>query len=299
MPSPGTARRTLARPKPAAPISFASKRPPETIGSIRVVLGAYLCWEDWSRVPRRHCRYPREDEGRGELWTGRRGDRVGRPGPGCRRGIGGAFRDVRGAQHQRLHHVGQLHRHGRQSRRRLRLHRASRTTSGPGIISGRPALPAAQITQFSTAPTVLGRRVNQADLFCAAATSTDYALLSPCVCCYSYGAPQRRVCDESFACYLLWEPSWRYAAIVAFVERVTRSTATVRNPGESGGMRLLPAGISEPPIGIEPMTYALRGCSGALLPGSKPVRASCSQVAAGGDRWLLMAVRGHLGDTRQ
>jgi len=53
----------------------------------------------------------------------------------------------------------------------------------------------------------------------------------------------------------------------------------------------------EPPIGIEPMTYALRGCSRALLARSKPAQASCSQVAAGGDRWLLMAVRGHLGDT--
>jgi hypothetical protein len=29
-----------------------------------------------------------------------------------------------------------------------------------------------------------------------------------------------------------------------------------------------------------------------------PAPASCSQVAAGGDRWLLMAVRGHLGGTR-
>ena len=27
--------------------------------------------------------------------------------------------------------------------------------------------------------------------------------------------------------------------------------------------------------------------------GSKPALASCSQVAAGGDRWLLMAIRGH------
>jgi hypothetical protein len=41
-----------------------------------------------------------------------------------------------------------------------------------------------------------------------AATSADYALLSPCVGRYGYGAPQRRVCDESFACYLLWEPAW-------------------------------------------------------------------------------------------
>jgi hypothetical protein len=31
--------------------------------------------------------------------------------------------------------------------------------------------------------------------------------------------------------------------------------------------------------------------------GSKHVLASRSQVAAGGDRWLLTAVRGHLGDT--
>src|SRR5215470_8692890 len=35
-----------------------------------------------------------------------------------------------------------------------------------------------------------------------------------------------------------------------------------------------------------------------VVRGSKPAQASCSQVAAGGDRWLLMAVRGHLGDTR-
>ena len=56
---------------------------------------------------------------------------------------------------------------------------------------------------------------------------------------------------------------------------------------------------AEPPIGIEPMTYALRECSRALLAGSKAAPASCSQVAAGGDRWLLMAVRGHLGGTRR
>jgi len=45
-------------------------------------------------------------------------------------------------------------------------------------------------------------------IFCAAATSADYALLSPCVQRCGYGAPQRRVCDESFACYVLWEPTW-------------------------------------------------------------------------------------------
>jgi hypothetical protein len=38
---------------------------------------------------------------------------------------------------------------------------------------------------------------------------------------------------------------------------------------------------------------ALRGCHHALIAGSNPARASCSQVAAGGDRWLLMAARGH------
>src|SRR6185312_4304799 len=37
---------------------------------------------------------------------------------------------------------------------------------------------------------------------------------------------------------------------------------------------------------------ALRACSDALLAGPKPALASCSQVAAGGHRWLLLAVRG-------
>ena len=45
------------------------------------------------------------------------------------------------------------------------------------------------------------------------------------------------------------------------------------------------------------MTYALRACSHALLAGSNLGPASGSQVAVAGDRWLLMAVRGHLGDT--
>jgi hypothetical protein len=43
--------------------------------------------------------------------------------------------------------------------------------------------------------------------------------------------------------------------------------------------------------------YALRGCSRALLAGSRPAFPSGSASAAGGDCWLLMAVRGHLGDT--
>ena len=48
---------------------------------------------------------------------------------------------------------------------------------------------------------------DQADLL-RGRISADYALLSPCVRRYGYGAPQRRVCDESFACYLLREPTW-------------------------------------------------------------------------------------------
>ena len=47
-----------------------------------------------------------------------------------------------------------------------------------------------------------------------------------------------------------------------------------------------------------PATYALRGCHGALLAASEPALASCSHVAAGGNRCLLMAIRGHLGGTR-
>jgi hypothetical protein len=54
----------------------------------------------------------------------------------------------------------------------------------------------------------------------------------------------------------------------------------------------------EPPIGVEPMTYALRGCHGALLTGSIPALASCSQVRVDGGCWLVMVIRGHLGDTR-
>jgi len=45
-------------------------------------------------------------------------------------------------------------------------------------------------------------------------------------------------------------------------------------------------------------TYALRGCSRALLAGPRSALASCSQGAAGGGRWLLMAVRGASRGTR-
>src|SRR5436309_912533 len=78
-----------------------------------------------------------------------------------------------------------------------------------------------------------------------------------------------------------------------------RRGAFERNPSRGRMRKTLRswAFVVEPPWGIEPQTYALRGCSRALLAGSKPALASCSQIAAGGDRWLLMAVRGHLGDT--
>jgi hypothetical protein len=49
-----------------------------------------------------------------------------------------------------------------------------------------------------------------------------------------------------------------------------------------------------------PATYTLRACHVRCSQGSKPGLASCSQAvaAAGGGRWLLMGVRGHLGDMR-
>jgi hypothetical protein len=45
------------------------------------------------------------------------------------------------------------------------------------------------------------------------------------------------------------------------------------------------------------MTYALRACHVRCSRGSEPALASGSQVAASGDGWLLMAIRGHLGGT--
>jgi hypothetical protein len=55
------------------------------------------------------------------------------------------------------------------------------------------------------------------------------------------------------------------------------------------------AGPSGPRIAWQ--NYALRACFCALLVGPMPALASGSQVAGGGGRWLLMAVRGHQGDT--
>ena len=154
----------LARPRPAAPISFASKRPPEAIGSIRIVPGARLCWEAWSR--RSSSALP--------LTRGRRK---------ARRTLGGPPRGSCAASWPRLptwysrcvpgrsrHATPQWSprsaaaRRGRQSQRRLRLHRASRTTAGPAIIPGWPAgrqpCQSRRSPQFGTAPVVPGRHVN-------------------------------------------------------------------------------------------------------------------------------------------
>jgi len=71
---------------------------------------------------------------------------------------------------------------------------------------------------------------------------------------------------------------------------LTGRSGTQRHGG-SGQPRRLPRW--RPGARHHPVSYALRGCSHALLTGSKPALASCSQVAAGGDRWLLMVARGH------
>jgi hypothetical protein len=42
------------------------------------------------------------------------------------------------------------------------------------------------------------------------------------------------------------------------VERVTRSTALVRDRARNNENAILTCEYAEPPIGIEPMTYALR-----------------------------------------
>src|SRR5215468_501153 len=53
--------------------------------------------------------------------------------------------------------------------------------------------------------------------------------------------------------------------------------------------------LSEPPIGIEPMTYALRGCSRALLAGLK---ARASFMFASCCWWRSLAVDGCSGASR-
>jgi len=54
-------------------------------------------------------------------------------------------------------------------------------------------------------------------------------------------------------------PGWRDAneTNMPFVERVTRSTAEIRDPADASNFVLICRYV-EPPIGIEPMTYALR-----------------------------------------
>jgi hypothetical protein len=94
--------------------------------------------------------------------------------------------------------------------------------------------------------------------FCAAATSADYALQSSRAGRYGYEASQPRVCDESFACYLYGSRRGDMSRLLRSRNGVTRSTATAPDLGKSGKMCLWAAYMPEPPIGIEPMTYALR-----------------------------------------
>jgi len=61
--------------------------------------------------------------------------------------------------------------------------------------------------------------------------------------------------------YLLCVPDGRPLAIEnsAFVERVTRSTGSGSRQRRTKENASLTCRYAEPPIGIEPMTYALRG----------------------------------------
>ena len=116
------------------------------------------CWEAWSQrssaaLPspaggRRARRTPdRPPQGR----TGHRRDRVRRLGAGHRHRVRGPLRHVRGAQHERLHHVRQLHRHGRQSQRRLQLHRPPRERH-PAIGSSRHNRPLVSLASRADHP---------------------------------------------------------------------------------------------------------------------------------------------------
>ncbi|HEY1344678.1 MAG TPA: tyrosine-type recombinase/integrase, partial [Streptosporangiaceae bacterium] len=95
----------------------------------------------------------------------------------------------------------------------------------------------------------------------------------------------------------LWQAARLIGGTTGASERLQGRIRTESEPGPDAKNLRIWTFVVEPPWGIEPQTYALRGCSRALFAGSKPEQASCSQVAAGGDRWLLTAVRGHLGDT--
>jgi hypothetical protein len=65
-----------------------------------------------------------------------------------------------------------------------------------------------------------------------------------------------------------------------------RSQGPARFPGPGSASKVQGHGL--------PTHYEVVSC---VARGFKPAQASCSQDAAGGDRWLLMAVRGHLRDT--
>jgi hypothetical protein len=84
------------------------------------------CWETWSR--RSSAALPSPADGRGARRTpGRQSqDRVRRPGTNCRHRVRRPLRHVHSAQHERHHHVRQLHCQGRQSQCRLQLHRTHR-----------------------------------------------------------------------------------------------------------------------------------------------------------------------------
>ncbi len=74
---------------------------------------------------------------------------------------------------------------------------------------------------------------------------------------------------------------------------------TMRGPSEAGESEPMAEMLQRHHRGPEAarQSYALRACHVRCSRGSKPALASGSQVAAAGNRWLLMAVRGHLGGT--
>ena len=78
-----------------------------------------------------------------------------------------------------------------------------------------------------------------------------------------------------------------------------RGTALTLSRGHPMASRPGPRGHQDRGPEAVRQSYALRECSRALLVVSKPALASCSQVAAGGDCWLLMAIRGISGACAQ
>ena len=113
--------------------------------------------------------------------------------------------------------------------------------------------------------------------------------------------------DAALRAVELPSPSGRVNALTVFKSvsgsrPATAATCLVGTrgwPAEACRARSIPRISRDRAAAKSVASYALRGCSPVLLAGPKPALASCSQVAAGGDHWLLMAVRGHLGDTCQ